>query len=526
MRRPTALLALAILVSCGKDPATNPKTPGGNAPGGGEVLVYARGADSELLDPQDTTSGESVKVTTQVFETLVEFAEDSSKVVPALATKWSSDDGKTWTFELRQGVVFHDGTPFDANAVVFSLNRLRDPKDPNRHGGKFEYQSNYEVIEEVRADGPYTVIIRLKTPFAPFLANLAMFPASIVSPAAVGKYGPDFGRNPVGTGPFRFEKWVPKEKIVLARNNAYWGGKARVDKIVFKVVPENSARLLDLRNGEAHIMDGVNSADLGEIGNDAGLVALEAPGMNFGYLAMNNEKPPFDDKKVRQAVAFAVNKKRLVDLVTFGHGQVAVNPIPPTVWGYNDAVQDRAQDIEKAKALLAAAGHPNGIDVELWAMGNPRPYMPEPKKVVAVLMEDLGKAGIRVKAVENEWNTHLDATRNGRHQMCLLGWITDNGDPDNFLNELLSSKKAVAGTASNVSFFRNAKYDELMERAQVVTNEAERARLYKEAQLLLHEEVPMIPLLYMPEACAMRKNVKGYTLHPMGLIRLRNVHLE
>ncbi|MEK7867561.1 MAG: ABC transporter substrate-binding protein [Planctomycetota bacterium] len=527
MRKWIAILALVVLASCGKDPAPSAKPSGGNAPGGEKVLVYARGGDSERLDPQNTTSGESVKVTTQIFDTLVDFADDSSKVVPSLATKWTvSEDGKTWTFELREGVTFHDGTPFDSEAVVFSLNRLRNPNDPNRHGAKSEYESCYEVIEDVKSDGPHRVVIRLKTPFAPFLANLAMFPAAMISPAAVIKHKTDFGRNPVGTGPFRFEKWVPNAKIVLSGNKEYWGGRPKVDKLIFKVVPDNSNRLLDLRNGEAHIMDGLNCADIGEINRDPSITAIEAPGMNFGYLAMNTEKPPLDNKKVRQAVAHAIDKKRLVQLVTFGHGQVAVNPIPPTVWGYNDSIEDWPHDVEKAKSLLAEAGFPDGVDVELWAMTNPRPYMPEPKRVVAVLMEDLARAGIRVKAVENEFNAHLPATKNGQHEMCILGWITDNGDPDNFLNELLSSKKAVHGTAANVSFFRNARYDELVERAQIVTDEGERARLYREAQVVIHEECPMVPLLYMPEACALRKAVKGYKLHPMGLIRLRNVDLE
>jgi len=527
MRKWIAVLALVVLASCGKDPATTPKPSGGNAPGGEKVLVYARGGDSEKLDPQDTTSGESVKVTTQIFDTLVDFAEDSSKVVPSLATKWTvSEDGRTWTFELREGVTFHDGSPFNADAVVFSLNRLRDVNDPNRHGGAFEYTSNYTVIDEVKANGPRMVVLRLKTSFAPFLANLAMFPASIVSPAAVNKLGPDFGQHPVGTGAFRFEKWVPKEKIVLSSNKQYWGGAPRVDKLIFKVVPENAARRLELQNGEAHIIDGVNCADLDEIKKAGTHVALEAPGMNFGYLAMNTEKAPFNDPKVRLAVAHAVDKKRLVQLMTFGHGTPAVNPIPPTVWSYNDGVQDWPHDVEKAKALLAEAGHAGGIDVELWAMTTPRPYFPEPKKVVAILVEDLAAAGIRVKAIENEMNAHIEATKNGKHQMCIMGWMTDNGDPDNFLHELLSSDTAVPGTANNVAFFRNPKFDELVGKAQVTTDEAERTKLYREAQVVVHEECPMVPLLYMPEACAMRKTVKGYKLHPMGLVRLRNADLE
>ncbi len=524
MRKLLAILAIVALASCGKSDSNTPKANG--APGE-KVLVYARGGDSEKLDPQDTTSGESVKVTTQIFDTLVDFADDSSKVVPSLATKWTtSPDGKTWTFDLRVGVKFHDGTPLDADAVVFSLNRIRDPKDPNRSGGTFGYTQSYDVIEDVKAEGPRKVVFHLKTPFAPFLTNLAMFPASIVSPTAVKKLGADFGRSPVGSGPFRFEKWVPKEKIVLSANKTYWGGAPQSDKIIFKVVPDNSARLLDLRNGEAHIIDGVSCPDLDDIQKEGALVALEAPGMNFGYLAMNTEKPPFDDKRVRQAIAMAVDKKRIVELMTKKHGMPAVNPLPPTVWGSNEAISDWPHDAAKAKALLAAAGHPDGIDVDLWAMTTPRPYFPEPKKVVAILIEDLAAAGIRVKAIEQEMTAHIDATQKGQHQMCIMGWITDNGDPDNFLHELLDSEKAVAGSANNVAFFRNAAFDDLVRKAQQVSDIDERTKLYREAQVIVHEEVPMVPLLYMPEMCAMRKGVTGYKLHPMGLVRLKNARVE
>ena len=491
------------------------------------VLIYARGEDSKKLDPADVVDGESVKVIVNVFETLVTYAEDSADIVPALAEKWEvSKDGKSWTFKLRPNVKFHDGTAFNAEAVRFSLDRLLNPKNSYRFEGTFGYAGSYKMIDSIEVVDELTVRFSLKHPTVIFLPNLAMFPACIISPAAMKKHGNKFFRNPVGTGPFVFRQWRPKRKIVLTANPNYWGGKAGCDSIVFVPVKENASRALQLERGKIHMMDGVDFTDIGRLKKQNGVTVKTAPGMNMAYLAMNCDVKPFNDVRVRQAVAFAVNRKKILKLAYHGYGQPGVNPLPPTVWGYHSGIEARATNSGNGRQLLKQAGFPNGFKTQLWAMPNPRPYMPQPRQVAQVLKESLKEIGIEVQIVSYDWNQYLDRTANGEHPMCLLGWSTDNADPDNFLYELLDKDKAVKGSANNVCFFRNDRVHEVLVAAQKEFDRKKRKSLYWEAQSIIHRESPMIPLAYLPIVAAYSSRVKGYKIHPTGIVRLFKVRLD
>ncbi len=515
-------LLLWLGTGCGKR-----KAGPGSEGGAGAILVFGRGADAKKLDPADIDDGESVKVCNQIFETLVTYAKQSAELVPLLATSWEqSEDGKTWTFHLREGVTFHDGTPFDAGAVVFSLDRHVDPDNPYRFKGAFTYSSNYRVIETMEAVDPHTVRFRLKEPSAVFLANLAMFPASIVSPAAVKEKGADVQRNPVGTGPFRFVKWVPAEKIVLEAYPDYWGEKPELGGVIFKPVKENAARLQQLKRGEIHMMDNFSFSDIEPIVDDPDLVFESVTGMNFAYLAMNNTHPPFDKRKVRLAVAHALDKKKLIQLAVFGYGATGPNPMPPSVWGYHDGIEDYPHDPDRAKALLEEAGFPDGFETELWAMPNPRPYMPRPKEAAQIIKQDLAAVGIEAEILSPPWNTYLDKVQSGEHPLCILGWTTDNGDPDNFLWQLLSKENAVKGASQNVAFYRDDEVSEILDRAKSELDPGKRKALYEKAQERIHRDAPMIPLLYLPQMIAHRKEVEGYTVHPIGVVRLWPVRLK
>jgi len=518
MRYVLALLALFIL----------PFAPGcGKGSSHFQIVVWGRGADAKKLDPADITDGESVKVCNQIYETLVTYSEKGADLVPCLAESWeNSDKGRVWTFHLRKDVRFHDGTSFDAGDVVFTFKRHMDKDNPYRFGGAFGYSENYAEIVDVSAPDSRTAVFRLKKPSAVFLANLAMFPASIVSPEAVKKHGKDFGRNPVGTGPFYFVKWEDDVKILLHAFEGHWAGRPLLDQVIFKPVPENAARLEQLKRGEINIMDNFSFSDIELIKKDPDLVYDEVTGMNFAYLALNNDHPPFDKVEVRRAVAHAVDKRKFLKLACFGLGKPGTNPMPPTIWGFNKNVTGWAHDPGKAKKLLAEAGFPEGFETELWAMPNPRPYMPRPQEAAQIIKENLAAVGIRARIVSHPWKEYLEKTRNGEHPMCLLGWTTDNGDPDNFLWQLLSRDNAEKGSAQNVSFYRSEVVSDLLEKAKNEVDPGRREKIYLEAQERIHEDVPMIALAYLPQMIAYRKEVQGYKVHPIGHVRLDKVKIE
>ncbi|MBI3270300.1 MAG: ABC transporter substrate-binding protein [Planctomycetes bacterium] len=494
---------------------------------GGKTLLYGRGADSTNLDPHDIDDGESVKVANQLYEGLVTYAEDGPAIVPCLATDWKvSEEGTRWEFHLRPGVLFHDGSPFDAEAVVFNFRRILDEKHPHRYDAKFPYASSYGGIADLTALDTLTVVFKLKSPSAVFLPNLAMFSAYLVSPKALQEKKEEFPFNPVGTGPFTFERWDRDEKIVLAANPKYWGGRPACDRVVFRKIGENSVRFQLLKDGQLHIMDGVNFVDLDAVQADPKLSLLQVPGMNFSYLAMNTRRAPFDDPLVRKAVAHAVDRRKILKLALRGYGETGPNPIPPTVWGYDKGIPEYAYDPALAKECLRKAGKADGFKLRLWAMPNPRPYMPEPKKVAQILQADLKEVGIDVTIHSPEWQSYLDSLKRGEHELGIMGWITDNGDPDNFFYPLLDPDNAVAGNALNISFYGNPELHKINLLAQGQLDPEKRLLLYQRAQQMVHEDCPILPLAYLPEFAATTRTVKGYRLHPVGLVRLAPVKLE
>jgi peptide/nickel transport system substrate-binding protein len=456
-----------------------------------------------------------------------------------------SDDGKVYTFKLRKGVKFHDGTPLDAAAAVWSFARQMDAKHPAHFASaKFEYwHAMYSMVESVKATDAMTVEIRLKEPHAPFLLNMAMFPVSLLSPTALKTYGEKMQNNPVGTGPFKFVEWRRGERVVLAANDEYWDGRPPIDRLIFKVVPDNAARFIQLKAGEIHAMDGLDPNYLDAVKNDANLKLVQSQGINICYLSLNCEKPPFDDVRVRRAVAMAIRKKDLIESVYRGTASAAVNPMPPIVFGFNDKIKDYETDLDAAKKLLSEhltrqwedfgkRWHKNGPlpdgyltfqPIQLSVMTNPRPYLPNPTRAAELIKGDLERIGLKVQIVPSDWGTHLAKTRGGEHQMALLGWISDNGDPDNFLGVLLSSATAKKGSALNISFYKNPKFDELINKAKVELDKDKRAELYRKAQEIIHEDCPMIPLAHVKDTIAMRRNVQNLRLAATGDIIFRKV---
>lgn len=498
--------------------------------GPNQTLVFGRGGDSVGLDPALETDGESFKVADNLYDTLVRFSEASTSLEPALAESWTvSEDRLIWTFNLRKGVTFHDGTAFDADAVVFSLGRQFKPDHPfHKVEGAYQYwnsMSMSEIVKDVRKVGDDQVEIELFRPNAPFLSNLAMNFCSIVSPTAVRKHGSDYARNPVGTGPFKFVQWIKDDRIVLERNEEYWDGAPAIERIVFRSIPENSVRLIALNQGAVHGMDNLVPDFVANIEADPKLALLKQPGMNVGYLAMNMDKQPFHLLKVRRAVNHAINKQAMVDNLYQGMAQPAVNPIPPTMWSYHEGIVGYQYDPKLARRLLAEAGYPNGFKTTLWAMPVPRPYMPQPLKIAQAIQADLQAVGIEAEIVTYEWGTYLDKVQRGQHDMALLGWTGDNGDPDNFLYVLLD-KSATTFPANNIAFYRSEELHKVLVEAQVEIDTGIRTGLYRRAQEIIHQDAPWVPLVHATQTAAFNTAVSGFTLHPTGSKFFHKVRLN
>ncbi|HDR1021348.1 TPA: ABC transporter substrate-binding protein [Pasteurella multocida] len=513
----------------------------GSALAAPKTFVFCSEASPSYLNPALGTDGATIDASGQpMFDRLTSFEAGSTNVVPGLAEKWEiSEDGKTYTFYLRKGVKFHSNKFFkptrDLNAddVIFSFKRQSDPNHPYNKvsGGTYEYFTGMDmqnIIENVEKVDDYTVKFTLKVPNAPFLANIAMDFASIQSAEYADKMlqaktQDKFDSNPIGTGPFEFVSYQKDSAVRFKAFENYWQGKAKIDRLVFSITPDASVRYAKLAKGECHAMPYPNPADIAKLKEDSNVTLLTKPGLNVGYLNFNVQKAPFDNVKVRQALSHAVNKQAIIDSVYQGSGSVAKNPIPPTMWSYNDDVKDYEYSPEKAKALLKEAGFENGFETDLWAMPVSRPYNPNARRMAELIQADWEKVGVKAKIVSYEWGEYLKRMRAGDHLTGMMGWTGDNGDPDNFLNTLLSCNAVQQG--SNYANFCYEPFEKLVAKASQVTDHEERVKLYKDAQVVFKEQAPWITIAHSVTYFPVRKEVKGYVINPFGLHNFYGVDL-
>lgn len=494
-----------------------------------KTLVFGRGSDSITLDAAIPTDGESIYVTNQIYDTLVRYETENTEVKPALATDWEvSDDNLEWTFQLRDDVTFHDGNDFTAKDVVFNFERWTTSSEFFYYGYMFgATEDNMKgIIDKVEATDDYEVKITLSEPNAPFLQTLAMPPFGIASPEAVEESGDDYFKNPVGTGPFVFEEWIPDDSITVSKNEDYFGEVAKVDQVVFRVIPDNGARFMELQAGSIDLMNGLNPQDIQTAESDEDLQIIRRPSMNVAYMALNTDKEgPMSEKLVRQAINLAIDKEQLITLYE-GIGKAAVNPIPPSLWGYNDEIKDYDYDVDEAKKLLAEAGYADGFDITLYTFANPRDYMPQPKVTAQAIQEMLKEVNINVEIVENDWDSHLTATENAEHDMAFLGWTGDNGDPDNFFYVLLDKDNTKVGSAGNVAFYKSDAVHDLFKDAQMEMDQDKRTEYYMEAQEIIHDDAPWVPIAHTTPPLAGKKGITDYLPHPTGSEPFNLVEIE
>ncbi|WP_460952075.1 ABC transporter substrate-binding protein [Pseudomonas marginalis] len=504
-------------------------------------LVFCSEGSPAGFDPGQYTTGTDFDASAEtMFNRLTQFERGGTAVIPGLATSWDvSPDGLTYTFHLRDGVKFHTTAyfkptrTFNADDVLFTFNRMINKDDPFRKAYPTEFpyftdmgmDTNIKNIEKV---DEHTVKFTLGTVDAAFIQNLAMSFASIQSAeyaAQLLKEGKasDINQKPVGTGPFVFKSYQKDSNIRYTGNKDYWKPEdVKIDNLIFAITTDPSVRIQKLKKNECQITLFPRPADLKALGEDKDLKLPNQAGFNLGYIAYNvmdkvkgSDQPnPLADLRVRQALDMSVNKQQIIDSVYQGAGQLAVNAMPPTQWSYDTTIKDAKYDPEKAKALLKEAGVKEGTEIVLWAMPVQRPYNPNAKLMAEMLQNDWKKIGLNVKITSYEWGEYIKRSKGGENQAMIIGWSGDNGDPDNWLNVLFGCDSL---SGNNFSKWCDKKFDGIVKEAKATSDVAKRTELYKQAQHILKDAVPMTPIAHSTVYQPMRNTVQDFKISPFGL---------
>ncbi|MHB8062231.1 MAG: ABC transporter substrate-binding protein [Ruminiclostridium sp.] len=514
MRKKKSLLTIVLVVAlaCSSLTAcTGTKNETAAKSRAQDTIIYAQSADPRGLDPALVDDGLSANVMVNVYEGLLKYNKDSTKVEPSLAESWDiSSDGLTYTFYLKKGVKFQDGTDFNAAAVKFNIDRQLPPKvteDMPYSSFVFGSVKDVEVVDD------YTVKINMKSASTPFLTNLAMcLGAPIVSPKALQDNSNNVNEHPVGTGPYTFVSWTKSQNVVLKRNDNYWGDKAVTQNIIFKFISDNSARVVALNNGEADIIEGIDATVVKQI-EDAGNKISDAQGMNINYMAYNTTKAPFDKVEVRTAISQAINVPELVKSLYQGYAEPATSVLPTFMQGYDTSIKQVAFDQAAAKAALTAAGI---TSLHIITYTNARPYNTANGQALAEAVQGyLKNAGVTATIDAFDWTTYKQKVVAGDYDICFYGWTGDNGDPDNFMS-LMSDKDP----AMNVARFDNADYKALISKGLTTSAGDARNKVYTDLEKMAATEAVWLPISHAKTLVGYRSNVKDFNYHMTGVVFL------
>ncbi|NJO43503.1 MAG: ABC transporter substrate-binding protein [Cyanobacteria bacterium CRU_2_1] len=524
---------LTVTLSNCAQQAPTPSTEGGNSPSGSPAestaLVFGSPGDPKSLEPGNVEDGNSLYVQQQIYDRIVDYKDGSTELEPALATEWSaSDDNLTWTFKLREGVKFHDGTEFNAEAIKVNFERWWDPNHPLgfRDAGKTYaiweglfggYKGDEDsLLQAVNTPDEYTVEFVLKQPFAAFPAAIGSAYFGIASPTAIEQAGADYGiagSQAIGTGPFKFVEWRTGDRIVLEANPDYWNGAPKSQEVVFRFITEPASRLAELRAASIDFTVDIAPDQLSELQSDANLKEVRRPPFNVGYLALNPSYEPLAKKEVRQAIAMALNRKQIVDSFWSGLATSDGQFMPSSLKQYQDAnLGDYEYNPDQAKQMLADAGYPNGFPLELWYMPVSRPYFPTPKPIAEAFAADLQAVGIQVTLNTKDWAAYLDDRyKPPGYQAFMLGWTGDYGDPDNFMYYHFGP-----GGTKDLGNWENPEVFRLLEEARQESEESERAKLYAQAEKIIFDEALRVPIVHSEPLLAQRANLIGWTPSPLS----------
>ena len=490
-----------------------------------DAMVIGLLAEPVTMDPPQITDLNSTRVIKRMFEGLTAQELGTYKIIPGLAQSWDiSKDGLTYTFRLRPNVKFHDGTPLTAEAVKFCFDRQMNDQGPFYGTGTYPYVKGFlGNVAGVEVVNPTTVQIRLKSPLTPFLQYLAHHSLYIYSPDALKKWGKDIVKHPVGTGPFKLETWEPGVRVVLARNDQYWGGAPKVRQAIYVPIIEAQARLSAIKTGEIDLTMDVPPDSLADLRKDPDVVVAETNSSAVWYVALNTRHPALKDKRVRQALNYAVQKEAIIRDILKGTAIVATTPLSPVYGPYHEDKTIRyPYDPEKAKALLKEAGFASGFDVTFFVPESGS-GMQSPVEMGTVIQANLAAVGVRAKIQTMEWGAYLKKYLDAP-DMAEMSWNPSIGDPDHMMYMLLSSDRFPP--AFNAGFYQNPRVDELLRKGRTTIDEKERIPLYKEAQRLVVEDAPWIFVDHGKQVIVYRKRVQGFKLHPNFDLVLTQVWLQ
>lgn len=532
-----AALLLTGCVASDRDNNDNAGEDNGSASEVDGTFIFAASSDPASLDPAFAQDGESFRVSRNIFEGLIGVEPGTADPAPLLAETWeSAEDGMSHTFQLKEGVTFHDGTDFNAEAVCFNFERwynweglVTSPTFAYYYGKLYQaFADDPEnaVYQSCETNGDYEVTVNLNKPFAGFIASLSLPAFAMQSPAALEEYGADdVGGNeenptmpeyatahPTGTGPFKFVEWAPGEQVVLTQNEDYWGEQGQVTDIIFRVINDPTARRQALESGAIDGYDLVGPADSQAL-TEAGYHMESRPPFTVLYLAFNQAVEELQDIKVRQAISHAIDKDALINQVLPEGTQKATQFMPPVVNGYNDDVTEYEYDLDKAKSLLAEAGYDESNPLVLdfnYPVNVSRPYMPTPEQIFTVLATQLGEAGIEVNPITNEWVDYINLTTGTEdHGIHLLGWTGDYNDSDNFVGVFFGAQSLEWG-------FDNPELFEKLQHARGVPSLEDQTALYEEINADVAEFIPGVPLAHPAPTLAFSDRVDSYPASPVN----------
>lgn len=509
------LLFALVLTACSQDSGSKTEEHTGGD------LIVATLSEASSLDPHIASDVPSGNVSTNIYETLTTFDEDM-ELKPLLAESWEAVEDNIWEFKLREGVKFHDGSEFNAEVVKTNIERILDEKIASPRVILFE------IVQEVKVIDDYKVQFITAEPFAPLPAHMAHYASSMISKEVIEKdyeameNGDDPGtyinNHPIGTGYFIFDTWDSGKQITLNRNEDYWGEPAKVDTVTIKIVPEDLTRVAELETGEAHIIEPITPSDMERVEQADGTNVYQRNAASITYLGFNMEKEPFNDQRVRQAVAKALSKDKMLEGILEGTGELATGPVNDTNFGYSDKVKGVEKDIEGAKALLKEAGYENGFKTTIWTNDSR-----ERIDVATLAQSDLAEIGIDVEIKVVEWGAYLEATSAGEHDMFILGLSLGTGDADYPMHMLFHSEHA--GTGNRV-FMKDNQFDKMLYEARIEQDQEKRLEMYVDATDYLNEVVPMVFLYHPDHIMGYRDEVKGFWADSSGFYKLKDVTIN
>jgi peptide/nickel transport system substrate-binding protein len=492
-----------------------------------DIIVVGIEAEPTSLDPQQVTDINTMRVLSNLYDTLVHMSAEGFEPQPGMAQSWDiSDDGLEYTFELREGLTFHDGTPVDAAAVEFTFERMLDPEHPYADTGPFPFAATYfSQVETVEAVDPLTVRFTLAEPFSAFLGNLSSMTAAIISPTALEEFGADFSQRGVGSGPYQLASWERGSRVVLEANANYWEGAPPTPQAVFVPIVDNVARVVALQSGQLNIAVNIQPDSIAGLEEDPRFEVLQQVGPHIWWITLDMNNEHLADKRVRQALNYAIDREAITNDILKGTGVPAYGPIPPGLAGYDPELTSYTYDPERARELLAEAGFADGFTIDLWVPTSGS-GMQEPVPMGTAIQAYWADIGVNARINTLDWGTYLSnlaaPPAESGYTTFELSFMLGTGEPDILISTLLSTEQ-IAPAGINTGGYSNPEVDRLAAEARRELDASNRAELYRQIANIIIEDAPWVFVDHWKQSAAITSDVQGFELTQTFLLPLKNV---